>query len=65
METLELTSYAIGAGAALVAGLLKLYHIGYARGYEAGYADSEHCGLCGFREIREPLYQTRKQLTRV
>ena len=41
METLELTSYAIGAGAALVAALLKLYRIGYARGYD----DGKHCGF--------------------
>jgi hypothetical protein len=41
METLELTSYAIGAGAALVAALLKLYTIGYARGYD----DGKHCGF--------------------
>ena len=41
METLELTSYTIGAGAALVAALLKLYRIGYARGYD----DGKHCGF--------------------
>ncbi len=41
METLELISYAIGAGAAFVAGLLKLYNIGYTRGYD----DGKHCGF--------------------
>jgi len=54
METLELTSYAIGAGAALVAGLLKLYHIGYARGYDNG----KHCGFT------EGLYAAAKRETR-
>ena len=41
METLELTSYGIGASAAFIAGLLKLYHIGYSRGYDNG----KHCGF--------------------
>lgn len=54
METLELTSYAIGAGAALVAGLLKLYHIGYARGYDNG----KHCGFT------EGLYAAAKRESR-
>ena len=41
METLEFTSYGIGAVAAAVAGLLKLYSTAYARGYESG----KHCGF--------------------
>ena len=41
METLQLTSLGIGVVAAAVAGLLKLYHTAYSRGYE----DGKHCGF--------------------
>ena len=65
METLFYFSIAISAASLAAAGTLKLYAFAYHRGYDDGYAASEHCGLCGFREIREPLYRKSKQLSRV
>jgi hypothetical protein len=54
MDTLFYLSIGISAASLLAAGTLKLYAIAYQRGYDAGYEASERCGLCGFREIREP-----------
>lgn len=54
MDTLFYFSIGTSVASLLTAGGLKLYAIAYARGYECGYADSERCGLCGFREMREP-----------
>lgn len=65
METLFYFSLGISVASSLTAGVLKLYAIAYQRGYDAGYEASERCGLCGFREIREPIYRKPKQLSRV
>ena len=62
METLFYFSIGISAASLMTAGVLKLYAIAYGRGYDAGYEASERCGLCGFREIREPSYRRRESL---
>jgi len=41
METLFYFSIGISAASLMTAGLLKLYRIGYARGYD----DGKHCGF--------------------
>ena len=62
METLFYFSIGISVASLFTAGVLKLYAIAYGRGYDAGYEASERCGLCGFREIREPSYGRREPL---
>jgi|LauGreDrversion4_2_1035121.scaffolds.fasta_scaffold2962843_1 hypothetical protein len=58
METLEFTSYGIGAFAAAVAGLLKLYRIAYSRGYE----DGKHCGFTeGLYRAAQREYRQRNR----
>jgi hypothetical protein len=63
MDTLFYLSIGISAASLLAAGTLKLYAWAYGRGYEDGYADSARCGLCGFREVREPSYGKREPVS--
>jgi hypothetical protein len=51
METLEFSLITIGTLSLLSAGALKLYAIGYQRGFD----EAKRCGVCGFTlELREP-----------
>lgn len=51
METLEFTLITIGTLSLLSAGALKLYAVGYERGFNV----AKRCGACGFvLDFKEP-----------
>ena len=60
METLTYFSIGISVVSLLTAGGLKLYAWAYQRGYDDGYEEGGKCGLCGFKEVREPSYRRRE-----